>query len=265
MRIDSWVYDLLFILFTLLMLREGRIIFGRSQASMFLWGSLLWTGIIENMNVVIGGYDYFAYADYYSFQGHLIKGYGGWVSWILFVPLAACLGWFLLSFPAFMISVRLFTKRSIWLKSTFAAVMLVCFDLFYDPMAVVNEWWRWTCPGTYIHGMPLQNSMGWFFLLFFYGAIYERTVVQMKGFRWLSRLERMAFRQDTSELSGMELVKVGRIFYFRLLAFLPVFFAVLGLVGILTMVLFNNRWGEFNNIFPNPFYEQFSKPPGGTP
>ena len=263
MRIESLVYDLLFITFTLVMLREGRIIYGRSQASIFLWGSLLWTGIIENVNVIGGGYDYFAYADYYAFRGHLIKGYGGWVSWILFVPLAACLGWFLLSFPAFMISQKLVKRKSIWLKSALAAAMLVSFDLFYDPMAVVNQWWRWTGPGTYVHGVPIQNWMGWFFLLFFFGAVYERTVIQKKGFAWLARIERLLFRLDTSDLSSVEIHQVGRVFYFRLLAYLPVFFLALGVFAGISTILWNNRWGEFNNVFPNPFFERFTTPPEG--
>ena len=263
MRIDSWVYDLLFFTFTLLMLREGRLIYGRGPASIFLWGSLIWTGIIENLNVIFGDYDYFAYANYYRFRGHLIEGYGGWVSWILFVPLAACLGWFLLSFPAFMISAKLLGKRSIWLKSSLAAAMLVSFDLFYDPLAVVNQWWRWTGPGTYFHGVPIQNWTGWFFLLFFYGAIYERTVIQRQGFRWLLRWERLLFRQDTADLSEMELYRVGRVFYFRLLAYLPVFFLVLGFFAGVTTALWNNRWGEFHNVFPNPLFELFSTPPEG--
>ncbi len=264
MRIESWVYDLVFILFTLLMLREGRIIYGRIPANTFLWGSLIWTGIIENMNVMVGGYDYFAYADYYSFMGHRIEGYGGWVSWILFVPLSACLGWFLLSFPAFMISERLFGQRSIWLKSSFAAVLLVSFDLFYDPMAVVNEWWKWTTPGFYFHGMPIGNSIGWFFLLFFFAAVFERTIIQKRGFKWLKKIERLIFRADTSDLSGMDEYKRARVFYFRLLAYLPVFFLMLGLFAGFTMVFLNNRWGEFNNVFPNPTYEYFRTPPEGA-
>ena len=91
MRIESWQYDLVFFFFAILMLMEGRKIYGRQGASIFLWGSLLWTGIIENVNTMLGAYDYFAYANYYSFGGKLIQGYGGWISWIVFVP-SPCFG-----------------------------------------------------------------------------------------------------------------------------------------------------------------------------
>jgi len=264
MRIESWQYDLVFFFFSFLMLREGRRIYGRHEASIFLWGSLLWTGIIENANVVLGAYDYFAYANYYSFGGKLIQGYGGWVSWILFVPLAACLGWFLLSFPAFLISNELLPNRSIWLKSGFAAFLLVSWDVFFDPMAVVNEWWRWTTPGFYWHGVPLGNWIGWFFLLFFFGAIYERTVIRRKGFRWLSKAEKRLFRADTLDLAGMDVHQVGRIFYFRLAAYLPVFFFCCFVLAGTTTLLWNNRWGPFGNVFPGFGHEAYLVPPEGT-
>ena len=130
MKLDSWVLDVMLYVFFFLMLREGRLALGRERTSIFLWGSILWTGIIENAMVMLGGYDYFAYAGYYRFGGRLIDGYGGWFAWILFVPLAICLGWFLLSLPAMLISIRLLgEKRSVWIKATFAGVMLVSFDM----------------------------------------------------------------------------------------------------------------------------------------
>ena len=99
MKLESWVLDVVLWVFFLLTLREGRLILGKERTSIFLWGSILWTGIIENVMVVLGGYDYFAYAGYYSFGGRTIEGYGGWFSWALYVPLAICLGWFLLNSP----------------------------------------------------------------------------------------------------------------------------------------------------------------------
>ncbi len=267
MRIESWVYDLVFFIFFWLMLREGRKIYGREKASIFLWGSLLWTGIIENANTIVGGYDYLAYANYYSFGGNLINGYGGWVSWILFVPLAACLGWFLLSFPAFMISLQLLKDRSIWIKSAFAAIILVSWDVYFDPMAVVNEWWRWTMPAYHYHGVPVGNWTGWFFLLFFFGATYERTVIQLKGFRFLSFIERLIFRTDTSDLSEMDIHRVGKVFYFRLIAFLPLFFIANMVLAGITTELWNNRYAPYHNIFPHPpeLKKYYTPPEGVTP
>jgi hypothetical protein len=251
MRIESWVLELFFLPLVYLVLREARIVYGREQASIFLWGSLLWTGVIENLAVVMGAYDYFAYANYYRIGGKVIEGYGGWVSWVLFVPLFVCLGWFFLSFPALMISIRLLgEKRNIWLKSAIASVILVSYDVFFDPMAVVNEWWRWTTPALYIRGVPLSNWIGWFFILFFFGAIYEQTVLKRKGFRCLARIEKLLFRCDTLDLSDWDIWRVGRVFYFRLTACMPVFFAVTLTLSVVTAELWNNRWGPFHSVFP---------------
>jgi uncharacterized membrane protein len=251
MRLESWVLDGVLLVFFLLILREGRIAMGREKTAIFLWGSLLWTGIIENLMVILGGYDYFAYANYYTFGGKLINGYAGWFSWVLFVPLCICLGWFLLSFPAIIISIRLLgNKTNIWIKAAFAAIFLVCFDMLMDPISVVNEWWRWTAPGYYLRGVTVGNYLGWFFLLFFFGAVFERTVLQLKGFRGLSIIERLIFKIDTLDLSNIPMRTIGKVFYFRLMVFLPVFYVALMLVAGFVGAKFTNNFGPFDSVFP---------------
>lgn len=267
MHIESWVFELVFFSIFLLILREARIIYGREVTSIFLWGSILWTGTIENLNVIMGGYDYFAYADYYTVADRVISGYGGFVAWVLFVPLTICLGWFVLSFPAFIISLHfLGENRSIWLKATFAGLILVSYDVMLDPIAVVNEWWRWTMPGFYFHGVPIGNWMGWFFLLFFFGAVFERTVIQRQGFGPLLKIENRIFHTDTSNMADMDIRRVGRVFYFRLIAFFPVFLVCLGILTMATTGLWNNRWKPFNNIFPDHplLHKLFQIPPDGV-
>ena len=251
MKLDSWVLDVVLYVFFLLMLREGRLVLGKGRTSIFLWGSILWTAIIENAMVILGGYDYFAYSGYYTIGGRTIAEYGGWFSWALFVPLAICLGWFLLSLPALLISIRILGDRTnIWVKAAFAGLMLVSFDMLLDPISVVNEWWRWTSPGFYLRGVTLGNYIGWFFLLFFFGAVFERTVLQKGGFAWLSGIEGRIFREDTMDLSGMETARIGKVFYFRLMAFLPIFFVCC--MGVATVTLaFANNWGPFDSVFPN--------------
>lgn len=260
MKLESWVLDVVLWVFFLLMLREGRLVLGKERTSIFLWGSILWTAIIENVMVILGGYDYFAYAGYYSFGGRTIEGYGGWFSWAMYVPLAICLGWFLLSLPALLMSIRILGNRAnIWVKAAFAGLMLVSFDMLLDPISVVNEWWRWTSPGFYLRGVTLGNYIGWFFLLFFFGAVFERTVLQKGGFAWLSAIEARIFRADTMDLSGMETVRIGKVFYFRLMAFLPIFFVCC--MGVATVTLtFANNWGPFDSVFPNKTFEVFGNP-----
>ena len=227
MRLESWVLEGVLFIFFLLIYRESRLIIGKEKASIFLIGSLFWTGIIENLMVMLGGYDYFAYANYYTFNEKLINGYAGWCFWVLFVPLCICLGWFLFSFPALIISIRLLgDKTNIWIKAALSGLFLVSFDMLLDPVAVVNEWWRWTSPGYYLRGVNVGNYLGWFFLIFFFGAVFERTVIQLKGFKWLSYIEKAIFNIDTKDLSSTPVNIIGRIFYFRLLVFLPVFLPV---------------------------------------
>jgi hypothetical protein len=251
MHLESWVLELILTIFFFIMLWETRVVLGRERTSIFLWGSIIWTGIIENVMVMLGAYDYYAYANYYSFGGKLIEGYPGFVLYVAFVPLCICLGWFLLSMPALIFSMRLFgEKRSIWLKAGFAAAILVCFDMLLDPISVVNEWWRWTSPSFYLRGVPIGNYIGWFFLLFFFGAIYERTVLQLGGFRLLNLIEKPIFRMNTLDLTGIDYPKLARIFYFRVIVFLPIFYITCMIVATFVVVNFCNNWGPFDSVFP---------------
>lgn len=261
MKLESWVLEVILYAFFVLMLREGRLVLGRQRTSLFLWGSILWTATIENAMVILGGYDYFAYANHYRFAGKVIEGYAGYVAWILVVPLAICLGWFLLSLPALVISIRLLSeKRSIWIKATFAGLMLVSFDMLLDPISVVNEWWRWTSPGYYLRGVTFGNYIGWFFLLFFFGAVFERTVIQKRGFAWLSGIEGWIFRKDTMDLAGWEIQRIGKVFYFRLIAFLPIFFICCMFVATAVLLAFGNNWGPFDSVFPNTLFQNINRP-----
>lgn len=252
MRFESWVLELLIFTTFVLMLKEGRAVLNRKQVSIFLWGSILWTGIIENAFVLLGGYDYYGYSGYYAFGGKVIKQYAGYSSWILVVPLAVCLGWFIQSLPVFIISDRLCKNgTSIWIKSALAAIILVSYDLVQDPLSVVNEWWRWTSPSAYINGVPVANYVGWFFLLFFFAGIYEKTVILQKGFSWLKGVENRIFKFDTMDLSDKSYRKIAHVFYFRLLVYLPLMSTATIATSLLVNLLFLNNTGPFDSVFPN--------------
>jgi hypothetical protein len=267
LRIESWMYDIIFMIFFLLVLWEGRKLLGREKTSLFLWGSLLWTFTVENLMVINGAYDYYAYANYYTVGGKLITGFSGWSCSVLFVPLSISVGWFLLSFPAFVISDRLLSNRNIWLKAAVAAVMLVSLDMLLDPISVVNEWWRWTVPGFYLRGVSIGNYIGWFFMLFYYAAIYERTVVEHGGFKWLRPLEKLIFRKNTLDMSGMDLWKVRRVLYFRTVVFIPIMLVTTLLFAAIPKEVGFNRFAPFNNLFPKSYDQQFpaSARPAGAP
>jgi hypothetical protein len=84
-------------------------------------------------------------------------------------------------------------------------------------------------------------------------------VLQKGGFGWLSGIEGRVFRADTTDLSGMETARIGQIFYFRLMAFLPVFFLCCMVVATVTLA-FANNWGPFDSVFPNHTFQVLDRP-----
>ena len=268
MRVESWQLEIVNYLFFGLVLWAGRKIMGKEKASLFLWGSLIWTLSVENAMVIRGAYDYFAYANYYCWNGKLIAGYSGWTSTILFVPLGVCLGWFTLGLPAFIISDRLLPKSNMWVKAIIASIMMVSLDMVLDPLSVVNEWWRWTVPGYYLKGVGTENYIGWFFMLFFYAGVYERTVIERGGFAWLRPLEKLIFRRNTGDLKDENYRTLGKILYFRTVMFLPVMIVAVILCGAPVRHMGYNRYAPFNSVFPSNYDQKFpasAKPAGLGP
>jgi hypothetical protein len=246
---------------------SGTKILGRERTNIFLFGSLIWTLVLENLFVMTGSYDYLAYANYYCWNGKLITGYSGWAVMVFFVPLIVGLGWCTVALPAFIISDRLLPKGGMWTKATFAAIIMISMDMMLDPLSVVNEWWRWTTSAYYIRGVAVTNYIGWFTMLFFYAAIYERTVIEKGSFGWLRRLESFIFRRDTKDLASADMRTIGRIFYFRTTAFIPVYIIVTALMCIPVQLFLNNRYAPFNNVFPANYDQQYpaSAKPAGAP
>jgi hypothetical protein len=79
-------------------------------------------------------------------------------------------------------------------------------------------------------------------------------MIEQKGFRWLARIEQWIFRRDTMELAEVETRQLAKIFCFRLIAFLPVFFISLMSIGNVVTYGFANDWGPFQSVFPNHFF-----------
>ena len=268
LRIESWMFETMMVAFTFLFIWQGRKLLGREKTSIFLWGSLIYTGLVENLMVINGAYDYFAYANYYGTAGKVIPGFSGWAFMMLFVPVSVSLGWFVFSFPAFIMADRLLSGRNIWLKASVAAVMLVSLDMLLDPVAVVNEWWRWTVPGCYLRGVSVGNYIGWFFMLFYFAVVYERTVIERGGFGWLRPVERLIFRTDTAEMSNLDIRRVGHVLYFRAVVFIPIMIITTLTFAAIPKKIGFNRFAPFENVFPNNYDERFpasARPDGAEP
>ena len=61
------------------------------------------------------------------------------------------------------------------------------------------------------------------------------------------------------DLTGMATGQVGKVFYFRLMAYLPIFFASCMGVAAVTLA-FANNWGPFDSVFPNNTLNLIDKP-----
>lgn len=74
-------------------------------------------------------------------------------------------------------------------------------------------------------------------------------------------MKRRLFRADTLDLSGMNVRQLGRVFSFRLAAYLPVFFLCCFVLAGATTLLWNNRWGPFDNVLPGFGHKAYLVPP----
>ncbi len=268
LRIESWMFEIVLYLLFILVFWAGTKIIGREKTSLFLWGSLIWTLTVENAMVMIGAYDYFAYANYYCWAGTSIPGFSGWSCMVFLVPLSISIGWFIFGLSAFIISDRLLPRGNIWIKAVVASVMMVSLDMLMDPISVVNEWWRWTVAGFYFRGVSVGNYIGWFFMLFFFAGIYERSVIERGSFAWLRPIERLIFRRDTKDLADADSQTLKKIFYFRTVVFIPVMLFVTILASQPLKHIGFNRYAPFNSVFPTTYdqkYPESAKPAGLAP
>ncbi len=82
------------------------------------------------------------------------------------VPLLIGLNWLMLVYTTGTIANRLPLNK--WLKAGVGASLMVLFDLFLEPVAVVFDFWSWT--GNQI---PLSNFIGWFIVAFLLHLHYQ--------------------------------------------------------------------------------------------
>lgn len=109
---------------------------------------ILFIIFIESMGVLTGfPYGSFYYTDQLGFK---VFGIIPWTVPLAFIPLL--LG-------TFAIASRL-TRKS-WKIILISALLLVMYDLVFDPSLVLLNIWVWTRPGCY-YGVPLTNYLGWF-------------------------------------------------------------------------------------------------------
>jgi uncharacterized membrane protein len=154
---------------------------GAYKTLLFLFGAIILTAGIENIQVIFGGY---AYPD------------GGLTLMLYLCPLWVPLGWYVIlycsNFVAHIIigkgkgslhSVGIgkvaenginkeFLKLTI-IRAAFSAYTSILIDLIMDPVGVANGWWSWKVDNIYIHNIPVGNYIGWFLVIFWMLLFYE--------------------------------------------------------------------------------------------
>jgi putative membrane protein len=92
------------------------------------------------------------------------------------VPWTVFFGWTPLVIGAVAIADRAVRGRQRQLL--FAALLLVVFDLVFDPVAVALGFWAWNTPGPY-YGVPFINFVGWFVTGYIGSFVLTRIVPGM--------------------------------------------------------------------------------------
>jgi putative membrane protein len=154
-----------FLPFTFAVLHAGKRLCWKGMAAM-LGISFLVSLLFESVGVATGWvYGPYHYTD---MLGPKLLG---------LVPLFVPLGWFLMSYPAFIIADWIAptggprVKRAL-VVAALAALAMTAWDLVMDPARVHTGMWVWEAKGPYF-GIPLQNFLGWWLTTFAALALFQ--------------------------------------------------------------------------------------------
>lgn len=182
---DPFIAEFGTILLMVLAVYAGYRAFGRKAALFFVAGAVLWTSMIENFGVAEGSYTYYTQA------GLLGRGYPGYFLWIGLVPFWVEAGWIAVVFTLFILFHQVLLKgRSPWLQALFTGLLAVDMDLVIDPVAVANNLWAWAERSVYALGVPVDNWVGWFVVVFFFDVLFNFTVLRGQSVFGFGRIER---------------------------------------------------------------------------
>jgi putative membrane protein len=128
---------------------HAYVAFGRSFVIKFLTIALLATLVIEVLGVATG----FPFGTYEYDQERLGIS-------VLGVPLLIPFAWFMMLYPAWLVSRDLFKSR--YLAIPTGALLMSTWDLYLDPQMVNEGYWVWFVDGIATKDIPLTNFFGWF-------------------------------------------------------------------------------------------------------
>ncbi len=154
---------------------------GLFKSLLLFLGAVVVGGGVENINSILGGYNYPG-SDFTIF--------------LVDCPFDVVLGWYVLIYCCTFMSHTIigkgkgslqsigigtdpengvdksFIKLSI-LRGMLAGLFAVLLDLIIDPVAVANNWWKWEIHNIYIQGVPLGNYIGWWMLISTSAILYD--------------------------------------------------------------------------------------------
>ncbi|MCX5866124.1 MAG: carotenoid biosynthesis protein [Proteobacteria bacterium] len=148
---------------------------GLWQASVFLSGSFVFTGLEESMWILAGRFSGIQETYYFS-RAFL---------WFVETPVMACLGWYFIAYACVYISSLILKNRGLWTRAICGGLIAMDLDLWLDPVQTSPEWksWFWLSPDKInIFSIPLSNFIGWFLLIFLFALVFEKLPVLEKRY-----------------------------------------------------------------------------------
>jgi putative membrane protein len=114
---------------------------------------------------IIGVSTTYPFGDYY---------YGETLGFKLFdVPVLIGINWLMLSYSTRCLLDQFFTLNWI-IKSLLGGLIMVCLDVFIEPIAQDLGYWTWAQPDDSLIVAPYQNYLSWFIIsILFIGASYQ--------------------------------------------------------------------------------------------
>jgi len=168
--IETFIQDVMAMALAYLCFRHAWLFHGGFNASLFLAGSFVFTGVEESMWIIGGRFSGFV-DSYYFTRGFF---------WFLETPVTACLGWFFLAYGCMYMAQLLIPRAHVIVRAGLAAFLAMDLDLWMDPIMTrpAHKAWVWLDPDqVYVFSIPLLNFVGWFMLVFLFAIVYERLPV----------------------------------------------------------------------------------------
>jgi len=197
---DSMIFfrEIFPLLLVILCLYHSSKTFGWLKTILFFTGSFLFTGIEENVWILIGHFSgqetyYFNATQYYL--------------WFFTVPISVCYGWFFIAYSMVYISTKLFKNKGIYTRALVGGLLAMNLDLMIDPIAVRNLWWAWPqlqINTFWILGIPFTNFLGWFLLIFLFAILWDK--VPTKEEKWGRKKTTGIFYLGLAGLLGLTLL-----------------------------------------------------------